>query len=518
MRQQDLLCRASPIFFAYPPHVVSVFPVSLGKLPLYCPFAMLIKPLEFLVASSPSQRRALVASTLGWILDGMDVTLYAMVLRELLHELKLTTTQAGMLASVTLIASAVGGVLLGTLADRFGRRPALIISIVIYSVFTAACGFSHSVTELVVWRLGVGLGMGGEWTTGAALVSETWPDRHRGKALGLMQSGFAVGYALAAVIAALIMPRWGWRPVFFVGILPALLALWIGSRVEESPIWLKLGAKDGPRDSGPETREQGSAATGAQVETGSKESDRESPLFRPPQSNSKGSHDESLIPSPVPHVPSPESLIPSPESRLLSRVPFCVPRTYAKAILVTLLMNSAALFGWWGLFTWIPSYLSLPVASGGRGLSLAASSTWIIAMQGGMWLGYVSFGFISDAVGRKKTYVFFLFVAALLVPLYARAQPLALLIVGPLLAFFGTGHFTGFGAIAAELFPTSFRATAMGLTYNFGRALSAAAPWAIGAIAARGGLASAFGISGAAFLLAAVLALALPETRGRSLA
>ena len=137
-------------------------------------------------------------------------------------------------------------------------------------------------------------------------------------------------------------------------------------------------------------------------------------------------------------------------------------------------MNTAALFGWWGLFTWIPSYLALPVARGGRGLSLVASSTWIIAMQAGMWLGYVTFGFISDAVGRKRTYIFYLFVAALLVPLYARAQPLALLVVGPLLAFFGTGHFTGFGVMTAELFPTSFRASAMGLTYNFGRALSAA--------------------------------------------
>jgi MFS family permease len=411
------------------------------------------KSLEFLVSSSPRERRALAASALGWMLDGMDVTLYAMVLRELLRELQLSTAQAGMLASVTLIASAVGGILFGVLADRFGRRTALMVSIVVYSVFTAACGFSHSLWELTAWRLCVGLGMGGEWATGAALVSETWPDRHRGKALGFMQSGFAIGYALAAVIAALIMPRWGWRPVFFAGIFPALLSLWIGTRVEESPLWLKLGKRAG----GHELHENGGASS-------------------------------------------------SPESR-----------PYTKVILVTLLMNSAALFGWWGLFTWIPSYLALPVSRGGRGLSLADSSVWIILMQVGMWFGYVTFGFISDAAGRKRTYVFFLFAAALLVPLYARAQSATLLIVGPLLAFFGTGHFTGFGAMTAELFPTSFRATAMGLTYNFGRALSAAAPWAIGAIAARGGLSSAFGISGVAFLLAGILALALPETRGRRL-
>jgi MFS family permease len=437
---------------------------------------MAANPLVFLVTSSSSQRRALAASTLGWMLDGMDVTLYAMVIRELLRELHLTTAQAGLLASVTLIASAAGGILFGLVADRFGRRLALIISIVVYSLFTAACGFSHGLWELAALRLGVGLGMGGEWATGAALVSETWPDQHRGKALGLMQSGFAIGYALAAVIAALIMPRWGWRPVFFAGILPALATLWIGRSVEESPLWLAQRKGHEIRDTGCGTRDS---------ELGIRDSG-----FRIPDAG-------------------PESRVPYPEPRAL--------RSYARVILVTLLMNSAALFGWWGLFTWIPSYLAMPIARGGRGLSLAASSTWIIAMQAGMWLGYVTFGFISDAVGRKRTYVSYLFVAALLVPLYARAHPLALLVVGPLLAFFGTGHFTGFGVITAELFPTSFRASAMGLTYNFGRALSAAAPWAIGVIAARGGLASAFGISGLAFLLAGVLALFLPETHGRRL-
>ncbi len=468
---------------------------------------MASNPLAFLVSSSSRERRALAASTLGWMLDGMDVTLYAMVLRELLRELQLTIAQAGLLASVTLIASAGGGILFGLLADRFGRRVALIVSILVYSAFTAACGFSHGLWELAALRLGVGLGMGGEWATGAALVSETWPNQHRGKALGLMQSGFAIGYALAAVIAALIMPHWGWRPVFFAGILPALVTLWIGRRVEESPLWLAQRKRSGIRDSGLGVRdteseirnpESGMLDAGPGIHQGQT-------LGSPPAARTPGSR----IPRPEPRVPDPVSRVPNPEARSF--------RSYAKVIFVTMLMNSAALFGWWGLFTWIPSYLALPIARGGRGLSLAASSTWIIAMQAGMWFGYVTFGFISDAVGRKRTYVFYLFVAALLVPLYARAHPLALLVVGPLLAFFGTGHFTGFGIITAELFPTSFRASAMGLTYNFGRALSAAAPWAIGVIAARGGLASAFGISGLAFLLAGVLALALPETRGRSL-
>jgi MFS family permease len=406
-------------------------------------------PMRFLTRASSAERRTLLASTLGWMLDGMDITLYAMVIAELMRELHLSPSQAGLLASVTLIASAAGGILFGILADRAGRRTALMTSIAVYSVFTAACGMSRSLVELALFRFLLGLGMGGEWATGAALVAETWRPEHRGKALGLMQSGFAVGYALAAVLTALVLPHWGWRAVFFVGILPALITFWIRRSVPESPLWL-----------------------------------------------ARSTHDSTTA---------------SPHLGL-----FTAP--YRNLVLVTLVMNSAALFAWWGLFTWIPPYLALPVTQGGRGLTVAASSAWIVTMQVGMWLGYVSFGFISDAVGRRKTYIGFLLLAAALVPLYARAQsPLALLLLGPLVAFFGTGHFTGFGIITAELFPTSFRASAMGLTYNAGRAVSAAAPWVLGTVAAHRNLSSAFWISGLAFLAAGLLALGVPETRRRPL-
>jgi len=395
------------------------------------------------------------------MLDGMDVTLYAMVIPALLSEFHLSTAQAGALASVTLIASAAGGILFGFLADRAGRRSALMLSVAVYSVFTAACGLSRTVTELAAFRFLLGLGMGGEWAAGAALVAETWRAEHRAKALGIMQSGFAAGYAVAAMIAELVMPRWGWRAVFFVGVFPALLTLWIRRHVDESPLWLERRLQPDPSD-------------------------------------------------PAHGSPAAECARDAASSR---------PAYYVKIVLVTLAMNSAALFAWWGLFTWIPAYLALPQAKGGRGLSIAASSTWILAMQVGMWLGYVTFGFLSDALGRRTTYVGYLLLASALVPLYARAgSARALLALGPLLAFFGTGHFTGFGVITAELFPTSFRASAMGLTYNFGRALSAGAPFAIGTFAARRGLGSAFWISALGFLVAALLALALPETRGRSLA
>src|SRR5512142_570596 len=110
-------------------------------------------------------------------------------------------------------------------------------SILIYSIFTAACGFAQTITQLAVLRIFLGIGMGGEWGSGAALVSETWPAAHRGKALGLMQSAWAVGYAAAALVTLIVLPRWGWRSVFFVGVVPALFTLWIQKSVKEPEIW-----------------------------------------------------------------------------------------------------------------------------------------------------------------------------------------------------------------------------------------------------------------------------------------
>jgi MFS family permease len=181
-------------------------------------------------------------------------------------------------------------------------------------------------------------------------------------------------------------------------------------------------------------------------------------------------------------------------------------------------MNAAHMFAWWGLFTWLPSYLARPTAHGGLGLSIVRSSTWIVLMQVGMWCGYVSFGFLADRFGRRRTYVAFLVTAALLVPLYAAVRdPAWLLAIGPCVAFFGTGSFSGFGAVSAEIFPTRIRATAQGLTYNIGRGLSAAAPFLVGAIAERTGLGGAFSLTAVAYLAAACLWIWIPETRGRQL-
>ena len=181
-------------------------------------------------------------------------------------------------------------------------------------------------------------------------------------------------------------------------------------------------------------------------------------------------------------------------------------------------MNAGTMFAWWGLFTWIPSYLKLPIEQGGAGLTVVGSSVLIIVLTVGQWLGYVTFGFVADALGRKRAYLVYLLTAAVLVPLYGSTRnPAALLVLGPFVAFFGTGYFSGFGTISAELFPTRIRATAQGLTYNIGRVASAAAPFAVGKLAEVYGLGVAFNLTAVAFLFSAALAAFIPETRGKVL-
>jgi MFS family permease len=191
--------------------------------------------------------KTLFAAQLGWMLDGMDVMLYAFALTTIQKEFGLSSAIAGALASATLLTSAVGGTLAGYFADRYGRARVLVWSILIYSVFTGITATSRSVWELVFWRALVGIGLGAEWSAGTVLVAETWPARHRGKAIGFVQSGWAIGYTLAAALAAVVLPTLGWRWLFAAGTLPALLAFWVRRDIEEPEIWKR--AHRGPKRS-----------------------------------------------------------------------------------------------------------------------------------------------------------------------------------------------------------------------------------------------------------------------------
>jgi len=392
------------------------------------------------------QWKVLAAAGFTWMLDGMNIMLYAFALTRIQREFGFSSALAGAVASVTLLSSAAGGIAFGYLADRFGRTKALGTAVLAYSVFTAATATAHSLATLMMWRLLVGLGMGGAWVAGAALVAEEWPAEHRGKAIGIVQSGWAVGYIAAALLSAWILPAHGWRLLFVAGVTPAVLAIWIWRHIQEPEAWCAV---------------QRSAI-------------------------------------------SIRSLFSAPLLRTIG---------------IATALSSTLMFAYWGLFNWVPAYLSSLRENGGAGMSIVQSVSWIIPMQIGAFFGYACFGFLADRFGRRPTFVGFVLCAALSVPVYGlfATSRTILLLTGPLVGFFGHGYFSVFGAVLAELFPTGIRATAQGFCYNTGRGISALAPMIIGAIAGHNGIGVALACTSVFYLIGAMLIYLLPETKGREL-
>lgn len=281
------------------------------------------------------QWRALIAAKLGWMLDAMDFLLYVMAIGQLKEYFGFDDGTAGLLGTVTLVTSAVGGIAFGIIADRAGRTRALMGTILIFSVCSLGAATSQSLWQLMAWRILLGFGMGGEWASGAVLVSETWPAALRTRAISIMQSGWALGYMAAALVAALVLdvldlgPS-AWRWLFAVGLLPALLTLWIRRRVPEPEAW---------------TRRRAEARRGPNA------------------------------------------------FRVLFGREFL-----GKTVMATLL-SAVVQFANWGLFFWLPSFLARPVEQGGAGMSIVRSAGWIIPVQVGAYLGYNSFGVIAERFG-----------------------------------------------------------------------------------------------------------------------
>jgi len=390
--------------------------------------------------------RALFAAQLGWMLDAMDFLLFSFAVIPIREEFHLSNGTMGALTSVALIAGAAGGMAFGRLADRLGRVRALSLSILLYSAATAGLATSSAVWQLVAWRVAVGLGMGGEWSCGSVLVAETWPAEHRGKAMGLMQSGWAIGAMIAAGTSALILGRYGWRVLFLIGALPAIAAFFIRRSVEEPVVW---------RD-------------------------------RPPEA---------------------------------SRWTEMFGKPFIRRTAIATLLSSSVLVAYWGVTSWLPTFLATPIAKGGAGLTVTTSAKWLIALQAGAFIGYISFGWIADRIGRRPAFTFFMIAATLMVPLFAfyARTPMLLLTLGPLLGFFAHGYFSLFGAMLAELFPTRIRAGAQGFCYNGGRLASAAAPLLIGRASQTYSFALVITCAAFFFALGGILVWLLPETKGAEL-
>lgn len=400
------------------------------------------------------------ASAVGWALDAFDYQVFSFSLTAIAAAFALSQGQAGLIATSTLVVSALGGMLAGVLADQIGRVRTLMVTVGVYSVFTFLSGVSQSYEHLLAFRSLQGLGFGGEWAAGAILVAEIANPAHRGRVLGAIQSAWAIGWGLAAiaytVVFSVTSPELGWRILFWLGILPALLILYVRSCVHEPEVYVETRRAR-------QLRTQEALATGATANPLAQ-------IFR---------------------------------GDLL-------PITLAASLLAL-----GAQGGYYAIFTWLPTFLKTE-----RQLSVVGTGGYTATVIIGSFIGYLASGYINDWLGRRATFALYAVCSAVLVVLYTRIPIGAnelLLLLGVPLGFFASGIFSGFGSYLAELYPSRARGAGQGFCYNFGRAAGALFPTAIGFLSVSIGLAGAIGFGAVGYGLCLIALVFLPETRGKTL-
>jgi MFS family permease len=408
----------------------------------------------WLLHTSSNERRALTASFLGYGLDGFDLMMYSFIIPTLLGVWHLSNTQAGYIATAALITSGVGGWAAGVLADRHGRARILQLTVLWFAAFTFLSGFTQSFWQLLTVRALQGFGFGGEWAVGSILVSEIVEARHRGKAAGLVQSSWSVGWAAAALIfwaaSAVLPPALAWRAVCWIGFAPALLIVYIRRNVCEPEVYLAM-------------RRHGAPAGARQQ-----------------------------------------------ERRVLDILRGPLLRTTLLATLLSTGMMSA----YYSLTNWLPTFLSTE-----RHLSAGGTTSYLLMVIVGSFAGYLTCAWLSDTIGRRRGFIGFALCAAALTLLYTQ-MPISggMLVLGFLLGFFGLGIFSGIGAFMSELYPSQVRGSGAGFSYSVGRGVGGLCPLLIGKLSSHVPLGDAIcGCAIAAYGLVVISALALPETRGKTL-
>ncbi|TCO65472.1 MFS transporter [Actinocrispum wychmicini] len=407
------------------------------------------KPFEWYRSLGPNGRRAFAGAFGGYGLDSYDYQVLPLGVTAIAATFGLTTGQSGLLGTVTLVVSAIGGAAAGVLADRIGRVRTLIITVTTYAIFTVLCGFAPNYETLLVLRALQGLGFGGEWAAGAILVAEYAQPRYRGRAVAFIQSSWAVGWGLSVIVYTVVFSvasqDMAWRILFWTGALPAILVWYIRRNIKDAPNAAEKRATSANRGS-----------------------------FR------------AIF-----------------QGNLLRTTVFA-------AILATGVQG-----GYYTIFFWLPGYLRTE-----RHLTVVNTGGYLAVLISGAFIGYVCGGYITDWIGRKKTFALFAVLSAIIVVAYVNiptgANTLVLVLMFPL-GFCASAIFSGFGSYLAELYPTDLRGTGQGFTYNFGRAVGAAFPTLVGFLATSWGVGGAMVFGAVAYGIAVLALLGLPETRGKEL-
>lgn len=409
---------------------------------------------------SPGERwRAYVVCLLGWMFDFYDLVLFAYLAKAIGAEFQwggAFNRNKALLVGIALATSGFGGIIFGGLSDRFGRRRVMAWTILVYSLSTGLCGLAGGLVSLALFRGLTGLGVGGEWATGHALMAEIFPKERRGLASALLQAGEPAGVALAVLAGLVLEPRLGWRWVFCLSALPALLVVFIRRHVRESPLWLQRHERPTP-----------------------------------------GFFEQYGV----------------------------LLRHHWKPALQGWVLGASKLGTYWITYIWLPEYFAeLEHHNQAAGIAIGGSFSairlkFILVAQGGQLLGMLLFGLIADRIGRRPAFTLYSLLTAAGLFALSRFGPEMLAHPAwfwPTMAAvgLGSGCTAGFGALLAELFPTSIRNTAMGTVYNLARSFQFATQLLMAVIASRAGVSQGLLLAMAFALFTASWVWTFPETRG----
>jgi MFS family permease len=424
-----------------------------------------------------TQWNTLLASNLGWLFDGFETYALILTVGPALHQLldaghyAQIPAYAGTIIAITLLGWGFGGLIGGVLADYIGRKRMMIIAVLAYSLMTGLSAFSFDWISFAILRFMVGIAVGSEWATGSSMMAELWPDNARGKGAGLMQCGLGIGFFVASFVWLFISPLGpdSWRYMYLIGVIPALLTLWIRRSIPESHLWEKADAK---RRAALERKRTGQVLD---------ESEQKLARF-------------TLV-----------DLFSDPAIR--------------KQTIIVFLMSLTTTVGFWGISTWVPPFVAGIAAKAGLPPAEWASYAGMAYTVGSV-LGYISLGFLADAYGRKPVTIVYFILALLLTPvLFFWTQDLKmLLILACVNAFFSNGQYTWMPVWLPELYPTRMRATALAFAFNAPRFVAFLGPLLAGTMIVQfGGFGQAAMVLALIYIVGITAAPFLRETRGQSL-
>ncbi|BBB90026.1 MAG TPA: MFS transporter [Methylomusa anaerophila] len=418
--------------------------------------------------------KLLLVTGLGWMFDAMDTGIIAFILPVLAQEWNLTTAQMGLIGSMGLLGMAVGAVLAGTAADKFGRKTVFAVTLLIYSVATGLCGLAWNYQSLLVFRFLVGFGLGGELPVAATLMAEYSPPARRGRFVVLLESFWGLGWLAAALISYLIIPYYGWQMAFFIGAVPALYVFFIRLAVPESVRYLL--------DKG-QAREAEAIIAKLEQEAG------------------------------VTEVNRPVYSLNSSAAASFSFNELWAPR-FMKRTIVLWLVWFGIVYSYYGIFTWLPSLMVK------QGYTILKTFEYVLIITLAQLPGYFSAAYFVDRIGRKATLAFYLALSAVSAYFFGQGgDPAIVLLWGSLMSFFNLGAWGVIYTYTPELYPTRIRALGSGWAAAVGRFGGILAPTVVGyMISGSDGFIKVFSMfTGVLLAIAAIVWLLGEETKGRTL-